>query len=394
MRCSEHAFSHSGAISGVVTLRSDISCFPALCVYIIGSLAVADSFSVRLIPLVKGWDMIIECTQCQKQYHLEEAKITSEGITIRCTQCRTTFLVRSYSGLNTGNGPQAIVLPTDQVQTEAMDVSGPIESGIPDSAYEEEDEISYAEARAVGACERLSPPSQDRVTLTSESLSDSVSVTSQPSLERSNVGLSSSNNIVEGVGLTRKQKGLIRSSWIYLCVLIVFLAGIGLVAGYHTFRGKIPLSETAAYFASKLNAPFRSVGSEKGSIQLSELNGYFITRGKDNRIFVIEGKATNGYSAACSFLQLTGLLFNEKGEVTARESGYCGNIFNLKELQTYSKKIIEDKLSNAYGTTLSNLNLEPNQSLPFMLVFFDPPLNVSEYSVEVLDFKTSHSRNP
>jgi hypothetical protein len=118
------------------------------------------------------------------------------------------------------------------------------------------------------------------------------------------------------------------------------------------------------------------------------LNGYFVTRGKDNRIFVIEGKATNEYKSPCSFLRATGSLFNEKGDIAAKEVAYCGNIFNLRELQTYSKKIILERLANAYGSTLSNLNIEPDQSLPFMLVFFDPPANISEYSVEVLDFKT------
>jgi hypothetical protein len=81
-----------------------------------------------------------------------------------------------------------------------------------------------------------------------------------------------------------------------------------------------------------------------------------------------------------------GTLFDERGNPAAEKTVYCGNVLSVKQIKSSSRKKIEQSLQNAYGSTLSNFNIEPGKSVPFMLIFFDPPGKLSEFSLEVHEY--------
>jgi predicted Zn finger-like uncharacterized protein len=347
--------------------------------------------------------MIIECTHCQKQYQLDDLEITPEGTTLTCVQCNTTFVVRSHDHApdRTEKGePPSLPAHDHGPEPGNGDEASPSRwAALPDGAFIEEDEVSFAYARAMGAEASLLPDDRSPHGCQSQSKTDQEGLP----VTRSDLPPGSKVDHKEGEHEERtrahtspaERRRVWRRLFIALSACVVlFCAAAALMVGYRLVGGTFHFETGAAHVASWFNRLLGLEPSDKGSIQLSDLNGYFVTRGREARIFVIEGKATNRLKAPCSFLRVSGTLFDEKGEVTARETGYCGNILNVKELQSYSQKAILERLSNAYGTTLSNLNLEPDQSLPFMLVFFDPPANIAEYSVEVIDYKAARHRSP
>lgn len=349
--------------------------------------------------------MIIECTHCEKQYQLDDVEITPEGTTFTCTHCNTTFVVRCHD-LDPGRSAKRgrPPLPVHDQGPEAgngEEGSASAWAALPDSAFTEEEVVSLAYARAMGAEDALPPdertPHGCRGASKTEQQGSNVTLSDLPSGAGSEADWKEGDVEQRISGRTRPgerprvgKRLLVTLS----ACFVLFCASLALMLGYRLLGGTFRFETGAAQVAAWVNRLLGLEPAEKGSIQLSDLNGYFVTRGKETRIFVVEGKATNRLKAPCSFLRVSGTLFDEKGEVTARETGYCGNVLNVRELQSYSQKAIRERLSNAYGTTLSNLNLEPDQSLPFMLVFFDPPANIAEYSVEVLDYKATHSRSP
>jgi hypothetical protein len=126
---------------------------------------------------------------------------------------------------------------------------------------------------------------------------------------------------------------------------------------------------------------------DSGKIQISDLNGYFQDRArKESPVFVIEGNVTNGYKSPCHSIQVKGILFDERGNPAAEKTVYCGNVLPVKQIKSSSRKKIEQSLQNTYGSTLSNFNIEPGKSVPFMLIFFDPPGKLSEFSLEVYEY--------
>jgi hypothetical protein len=139
--------------------------------------------------------------------------------------------------------------------------------------------------------------------------------------------------------------------------------------------------------------PFHKL--ESGKIQIADLNGTFQDRaGKGSSVFVIEGKVTNHHRSPCHSIQVKGTLFDERGNPSVEGAVYCGNILTRKQIRSYPRKKIEKMLQNTYGETLSNFNIEPGKSVPFMLVFFDPPGKLSEYSVEVHEYTLQEPGTP
>lgn len=123
--------------------------------------------------------------------------------------------------------------------------------------------------------------------------------------------------------------------------------------------------------------------AQTGEIALAELNGYYTQNAEAGNIFVITGRAINNTNKARSFFQVKGILFNKKGENVAQKEVFCGNIFSVKEIATLPRAKIEADLKNKVGSSLSNINLAPGKSVPFMIVFFDLPAEMNEFSVEV-----------
>jgi hypothetical protein len=134
---------------------------------------------------------------------------------------------------------------------------------------------------------------------------------------------------------------------------------------------------------------------ESGKIQISNLNGTFQDRaGKGSAVFVIEGNVTNRHKSPCHSIQVKGTLFDERGSPSVEGVVYCGNILTTKQVKSYSRKKIEKILQNTYGETLSNFNVEPGKSVPFMLIFFDPPGKLSEFSAEVHEYTLQEPGTP
>lgn len=102
---------------------------------------------------------------------------------------------------------------------------------------------------------------------------------------------------------------------------------------------------------------------------------------------MIEGNVTNHHATACKFIQVKGTLFDGKGDRAAEQTAYCGNVLKRQEIQTLPPERIREILQRPSGASLSNLSIEPGKSVPFMLVFPDPPENVSEFSVEILGYQ-------
>ena len=115
---------------------------------------------------------------------------------------------------------------------------------------------------------------------------------------------------------------------------------------------------------------------------------------KGSAAFVIEGKVTNHHKSPCNSIQVKGTLFDERGNPSVEGVVYCGNILTTKQIKSYPRKKIEKMLQNTYGETLSNFNIEPGKSVPFMLIFFYPPGKLSEFSVEVHQYTLQESATP
>lgn len=112
---------------------------------------------------------------------------------------------------------------------------------------------------------------------------------------------------------------------------------------------------------------------------------YVITNETAGPLFVVEGKALNKFSEPKERIKVLVTLFDAEGNVLASQEQMCGNTLSLLQLQVQTREEIVESLNSSAGIYANNSFIKPEQTTPFMVVFFDPPENVMEYQIEIVD---------
>jgi predicted Zn finger-like uncharacterized protein len=193
--------------------------------------------------------------------------------------------------------------------------------------------------------------------------------------------------------------------WAIVALLVVIAAG-----GIYLYGGKVSQQFTGfgKYFEEKaaalkkvsLNLPFlkKYLGmgdSSEGYLSLEKVRGYYLESNNLNKIFVVEGEAVNRWKDSRSFIKVKGVLLDFQGNKVQEKEAYCGNILSEKDLKEMTKGAVEKSLSSQFGISFSNVNIQPNKGVPFMMVFMDlpperapgkpgeAPSRLSDFTVEV-----------
>lgn len=172
----------------------------------------------------------------------------------------------------------------------------------------------------------------------------------------------------------KKRRGGRLLTWL----LLLLLLGLGGAAGYFYWSGELP---DVNRLIDRLTGA-QPQGQAPTSIRISDLTSTFVNNRQAGQLFVIQGRAVNGYPAPRSAITVRGVLFDRAGKVLREQSVYCGNPLSEKELQSLPLARLRERSENRFGDSLSNLNLAPGKSLPFTIVFSDLPANLAEFNVE------------
>ncbi|MEW6443466.1 MAG: zinc-ribbon and DUF3426 domain-containing protein [bacterium] len=348
--------------------------------------------------------MIIQCPQCHRTWSVEQDSIPLQGIEMHCSQCQLSFTLRAHRGAGGGDPEPSLDRTRRSAAEEAMSPpAAPLPAsaprpeilGIPLNAFLQKDEIPYPvvqayqtgrQARSIFADIGV-PLSRPGIRMVDD---DAVEPYGDPEpsspLHARGGELGTAPIALEQRKYRKGRTKPLRVwpiAWVVLLLVGAVAAGI-LIRKELQDRTLPSASELLARVAGLL--PFGE--KDGGSIQFSDLNSYFITTGKGQTpAFVVEGRVTNHFPVPCNFVQVKGVLFDQKGDRAAEEVAYCGNVLRKQDIQTLPPEKIQQTLQNMSGSALSNFNIEPGKSIPFMLVFFNPPENVSEFSVEIFHYQ-------
>ncbi|MDY6953664.1 MAG: DUF3426 domain-containing protein, partial [Thermodesulfobacteriota bacterium] len=187
---------------------------------------------------------------------------------------------------------------------------------------------------------------------------------------------------ISPIGEPRAKK---RISTPVLIALIVVLVGGAAFAGYTVLKSlniKVPFLESL--MGSK-EAEIVDPGNLHTSLLENLITSEFVNNRSIGRLFVIKGQVRNDYPEARNFIRVKGIIYLKDGKVVQNGMAYCGNLLSDAELQTKDRLSIKKRLNNRFGDNKSNLKVPPGKTLPFMIVFFDIPKDLGEFSVEVVD---------
>jgi predicted Zn finger-like uncharacterized protein len=179
----------------------------------------------------------------------------------------------------------------------------------------------------------------------------------------------------------KRRRSPFRGVLIFIILLLLALCGI---AAYFYLHGGVPNLMQLADRIVSAGQPSAS----QGQIRVVGLSGSFATNKEAGQLFVIRGKAVNGYPDARSAIAVKGIIYNKAGKPLLQQTVFAGNPLDEQSLGNLPFAKIEESMHNQFGDSLSNLNIAPGKSIPFTIVFRELPPDLAEFAVEVVDSKS------
>jgi len=171
-----------------------------------------------------------------------------------------------------------------------------------------------------------------------------------------------------------------------LFLLILILVGVG-IGMYYYAPQLLDNTGTGAFTGKKVEELKKDKDAVIPEISLENVRQYFVKNEKIGQVFVVEGKAVNGFKVPKELIKLRIKLFDDKGNVIASKEFMCGNVVSYFQLQVLKKDELESALTAKVGILTNNTNLKPGTGVPFMVVFPNPPKELNEFALEPIEVK-------
>jgi predicted Zn finger-like uncharacterized protein len=348
--------------------------------------------------------MIIECNHCRSLFKLDEGLLRERGSKVRCSVCKHVFI--TYPP---GRQPKGDKRPksADQILGETVILESPpvLQDEESEPLLEElGDEEFEAIFEEEGDTERLQAVSRDRFPQKEEEGAEAFHLemddgekeeidlepafVPQPATKPKKMKIEAEPEALQRTekDIRPKEKKTRRSR----LPIAVFLVLLLLVAGGAAIVALAPdrLPEQLSF----LKVAQKSEPTDPGVLRLrfTSVTGSFVQNSKAGQLFVVQGAISNAYTSSRSYVLVKGSILDDKGKVVKTQVAYAGNVFTEDELRSLSMEQIDQGLRNRAGKGDANVNIQPQASVPFMIVFADLPENLSEFTVEPVSSSPGH----
>jgi hypothetical protein len=120
-------------------------------------------------------------------------------------------------------------------------------------------------------------------------------------------------------------------------------------------------------------------------IILADVTQRYVHNDQAGLLLVIDGNALNGYDTPRRDIVIEFSLYDALGALVTAKRARCGNRLSEMQLTGMGLMEIEASLNDLVGVLAYNSNVRPGEKAPFMMVFPDPPGNVAEFGVRIVD---------
>lgn len=309
--------------------------------------------------------MLVQCPRCQTKYNLDESVIPAEGSNVQCSRCSHQFRVEAPAAAQVLQLTDA--LPAEAEETpppppppamgggmDFLDEDGPAAGGLGfDDDFDDDEESGGG-----GVVKKI------LVTLIILILIALLAVGGLVYLK-----------FYQGLALDEDYLGIDLTKYIPMVEMLR------------------PAAETEPQPQTEPDKPAREAKptGEPGNkrIHLSGVKGRFVDLPNADRIFVLSGQVKNAYGYPVSEIKLRGLLHTKEQRNAVDAVVFSGHVLTDQELKSLSRSVIEGILGSPVDKDGAELGLATGESIDFMIVFFDLPENLVEFTVEVVSSKRS-----
>ena len=196
----------------------------------------------------------------------------------------------------------------------------------------------------------------------------------------------------EMASLKRRLRASYRRGPSMLTTFLLVLAGVLLLAGgAFFFRDTKPAKELLGRFFPPSGpakpAPPGSTASavEKPAYEISDLKSSYTRAFNGVNLFVIRGTVANVGKGPSPGIRVHATLLGKDNQALVDNTVFAGNLVDNTTLRHADRAVIQGFLGVRYGDENVNRDIPAGKSLPFMVVFFDPPGQVVSFKAKALD---------
>jgi len=303
--------------------------------------------------------MIIHCKQCATKFRFKDELITGDGIWVRCSRCGHEFFE-----INTR--PDTPTVPVKE-------------------------QAARAKQTPMAAPKPLTP-------------ADVISPSDPPAPPKPAEGITLKDAVihaaVEEEAEDEEEGERPRASFWTPGRLVAYSILVFLVVGSVYFWLNPGITRDVLNFVSPGTgdrvlgpAPKPSPVTTAGGINFTEVKERFTKSTASGDLLVISGLAVNEYEYPVGRIKLRGKILDNTGKLLGEVETFAGNILTEEEMNRLSDKEILAELQKPEGSDMPNAGIRSRASIPFMIVFMNPPKEVDEFIIELSGVERAAASN-
>ncbi|MDD2558119.1 MAG: DUF3426 domain-containing protein [Desulfuromonadaceae bacterium] len=176
-----------------------------------------------------------------------------------------------------------------------------------------------------------------------------------------------------------------KTSKLLLLALLLILIFAGVYTYYFVVHGISNITQVISTMKDQgtriINPHTEPSGS---SIQIQLKDNFYISNTHLGSIFIINGTVTNTSAQPQGEIAVIASLHSTDGTTLRSIKVYCGNPISKETLRSEPLDILQKFMDNKLGTELSNVSVQPGESIPFCAVFHNLPEKFTEFDVNAV----------
>ena len=334
--------------------------------------------------------MIITCASCLTKFNLDDSRIPTKGVKVRCSRCKHIFYVvpppetqeeitedfESFAKFHEdliGPGEKKGEAPPE-VKVEKKEIA----------PEEEEEAFLFSEKAPPKKAEKLTPPEKVEKLVPpekTEKLTPPEEVEEFPPVEPIREKRAEDKPARPKSKFRAGRKGPSRFfAFFVVLVLLVF----GIFYGWSELSSGGRLSPYLEYTVEKITELWNQIwGIEKGDLTVGDLSGYDEKIG-ETPLFIIEGKVKNQSRFTKKHIKIRVVIFDQDKLKVAEKEAICGRIIRRGELKKQPVEFFKGEMV-IKPQTKQEMVTPSGKATPFMVIFKDPPSQAKEFKVEIVE---------
>jgi predicted Zn finger-like uncharacterized protein len=319
--------------------------------------------------------MIIQCKQCATKFRFKDELMTGEGVWVRCGRCGHEFFeVNTRQDASALPAQETVKAKPDPATVAAAEATAPRETPAPKPVPKPE---PMAPPKILTPADVITPPAASRPFAPADVVTppevaqpvpveeEDVDVEDEEQEERPHTSFWTTGRLVA-----------------YSILVFLVVGGVYLWLNPGITREILNVVYPGASDRVLGPAPSAPVATA-GGINFAEVKERFTKSTASGDILVISGLAVNEYEYPVGRLKLRGKILDNTGKILGEVETFAGNLLTDDELNRLTDKEVLAELQKPEGSDMPNTNIRSRASIPFMIVFMNPPKEVDEFIIEL-----------